>query len=135
MLVSTAKGLGSELTAYPLSGGAPYSVYTTTINVSHLAAAPAVCWPWKPTPAGRIWRARPEPAAAPDIIDPVNGKTWAHLRARRTLAFLSNRSGNNGVWVMKPRAAPAMLFDAGLAPVSACNSRPTGRGEVTAAII
>ena len=30
--------IGSEITAYPVNGGAPYSVYTTTINVGHLAA-------------------------------------------------------------------------------------------------
>ena len=63
--------------------------------------APAGCWRWKPIPAGRIWRAAsPEPAAQPDIIDAVNGKTWAPTFAPDgTLAFLSNRSGTNAIWM------------------------------------
>ena len=108
VLASTAKGIGSEITAYPLSGGAPYSVYTTTINVSHLAAgAGGLLALETDTSRENLARARPGPQRQPDIIDPVNGKTWAPTFAPDgTLAFLSNRSGNNAVWVMKPGAAP-----------------------------
>ncbi len=128
VLVSTAKGLGSEIIAYPLSGGPPYSVYSTTINVSHLAAgAGGLLALETDTSRQNLARARPEPAASPDILDPVNGKTWAPTFAPDgTLAFLSNRSGNNAVWIMKLGAAPAVLFDAGLAPLFRLQFSPDG---------
>jgi Tol biopolymer transport system component len=128
VLVSTASGIGSEITAYPVNGGAPYRVYTTTINVSHLAAGTGGLLALE-TDASRqnLARALEKPAAQPDIIDPVNGKTWAPTFAPDgTLAFLSNRSGNNAVWVMKPGAAPALLFDAGLAPLFRLQFSPDG---------
>jgi Tol biopolymer transport system component len=128
VLVSTAHGIGSEITAYPVSGGAPYRVYTTTVNVSHLAAgAGGLLAMETDTSRQNLARLRPAPAAQPDIIDPVNGKTWAPTFAPDgTLAFLSNRSGNNAVWMMKPGAAPAVLFDAGLAPLFRLQFSPDG---------
>jgi WD40-like Beta Propeller Repeat len=111
-----------------VNGGAPYSVYTTTINVSHLAAGKGGLLALE-TDSSRqnLARLRPDPATQPDITDPVNGKTWAPTFAPDgTLAFLSNRSGNNAVWVMKPGAAPAVLFDAGLAPLFRLQFSPDG---------
>ncbi len=127
-LVSAASGIGSEITAYPVDGGAPYRVYSTTINVSHLAAgAGGLLALETDTSRQNLARPRPEPAAEPDIIDPVNGKTWAPSFAPDgTLAFLSNRTGNNAVWVMKPGAAPSVLFDAGLAPLFRLQFSPDG---------
>ncbi len=128
VLVGTARGIGSEITAYPISGGAPYSVYTTTINVSHLAAgAGGLLALETDTSRHNLARIRSGPATQPDIIDPVNGKTWAPSFAPDgTLAFLSNRSGNNAVWMEKPGAAPAVLFDAGLAPLFRLQFSPDG---------
>jgi Tol biopolymer transport system component len=128
VLVSTAHGIGSELTAYPVNGGAPYRVYTTTINVSHLAAgAGGLLALETDTSRHNLARMRAEPAAEPDIADPVNGKTWSPTFAPDgTLAFLSNRSGNNAVWMMKPGAPPAILFDAGLAPLFRLQFSPDG---------
>ena len=127
-LTSRASGIGSEITAYPVDGGAPYSVYSTTINVSHLAAGVGALLALE-TDASRqnLARASSTPAAQPDIIDPVNGKTWAPTFAPDgTLAFLSNRTGNNAIWVMKPGAAPAVLFDAGLVPLFRLEFSPDG---------
>ncbi len=132
VLVSTAHGIGSEITAYPVNGGAPYRVYTTTLNVSHLAAgAGGLLALETDTSRQNLARLRSEPAigptAGPDIIDPVNGKTWAPTFAPDgTLAFLSNRSGNNAVWITKPGAPPAVLFDAGLAPLFRLQFSPDG---------
>jgi WD40 repeat protein len=128
VLVSTARGIGSEITAYPVSGGVPYSVYTTTINISHLATgAGGLLALETDTSRQNLARALEKPAAQPDIIDPVNGKTWAPTFAPDgTLAFLSNRSGNNAVWVMKPGVAPVVLFDAGLAPLFRLQFSPDG---------
>ncbi|HUE63672.1 MAG TPA: hypothetical protein VMO78_04790, partial [Rhizomicrobium sp.] len=128
VLVSTAHGIGSELTAYPVSGSAPYRVYTTTINVSHLAAgAGGLLALETDTSRHNLARMRSEPAPQPDITDPVNGKTWSPTFAPDgTLAFLSNRSGNNAVWMMKPGASPTVLFDAGLAPLFRLQFSPDG---------
>jgi hypothetical protein len=97
VLVSTAHGIGSEITAYPVSGSAPYRVYTTTINSSHLATgAGGLLALETDTSRQNLARTLEKPAAQPDIIGPVNGKTWAPTFAPNgTLAFLSNRSGNN----------------------------------------
>jgi hypothetical protein len=128
VLVSTAHGIGSEITAYPVNGGASYSVYTTTINVSHLAAgAGGLLALETDTSRQNLARLRPEPAGQPDIVDAVNGKTWAPTFAPDgTLAFLSNRSGNNVVWVVKPGSPPAALLDAGLAPLFRLQFSPDG---------
>jgi len=127
-LTSTASGIGSEIAAYPVDGEAPYRLYTTTINVTHLAAGTGGLLALE-TDASRenLARARPAPTAQPDIIEVVNGKTWAPTFAPDgTLAFLSNRSGNNAVWVMKPGAAPVLLYDAGLVPVFRLEYSPDG---------
>ena len=128
VLASTAHGIGSEITAYPVSGGVPYSVYTTTINASHLAVGKGGLLALETdTSRHNLARMRFEPATQPDIADPVNGKTWAPTFAPDgSLAFLSNRSGNNAVWVMKPGMAPAVLFDAGLAPLFRLQFSPDG---------
>ena len=128
VLVSTAHGIGSEITAYPVNGGAPYRVYTNTINISHLATgAGGLLALETDTSRQNLARPRPEPAPQPDIIDPVNGKTWAPTFAPDgTLAFLSNRSGNNAIWMMRPGKAPGVLFDAGLAPLFRLQFSPDG---------
>ena len=127
-LTSRASGIGSEITAYPAGGGTPYSLYTTTINVSHLAAGAGGLLAVE-TDASRqnLARASAAPVSQPDIIDAVNGKTWAPSFAPDgTLAFLSNRTGTNAIWIMKPGATPAVLFDAGLAPLFRLEYSPDG---------
>ena len=128
VLASTASGIGSEITAYPVDSEAPYRLYTTTINVTHLAAGTGGLLALE-TDASRenLARAKPAPTAQPDIIEVVNGKTWAPtFGPDGTMAFLSNRSGNNAVWVMKPGSAPILLYDAGLVPVFRLEYSPDG---------
>jgi Tol biopolymer transport system component len=128
VLASTASGIGSAITAYPVNGGKPYGVYTTTINVSHLAAGLGGLLALETdTSRQNLARPTPGPAKQPDIIDPVNGKTWAPTFAPDgTLAFLSNRSGNNAVWIQKPGGSPSILFDAGLTPLFRLQFSPDG---------
>jgi Tol biopolymer transport system component len=79
-------------------------------------------------------RASPTAATQPDIIDPANGRSWAPTFAPDgTLAFLSNRSGTNAVWTIKPGAAQALLFDAGLVDLFRLEYSPDGT-ELAAAI-
>ena len=79
-------------------------------------------------PAKSGARQRPTPAAQPDIIDPANGRSWAPTFAPDgTLAFLSNRSGTNAIWIMKPGGAPALLYDGGLSPLFRLEFSPDGK--------
>ena len=128
VLAATASGIGSEITAYPLSGEAPYHVYAAAINVSHLAAGVGGLLSLETDDSREnLARASFVPAAQPDVIESVNGRTWAPtFTPDGTLAFLSNRSGTNAVWVMKPGEAPALLFDAGLVDLFRLEYSPDG---------
>ena len=129
VLVATASGIGSAIIAYPLDGQASYPVYAAAINVSHLAAGAGGLLALETDPQRQnLARAAPKPMAQPDLIDPANGKSWAPTFAPDgTLAFLSNRSGTNAVWVMKPGKPPSLLYDGGLTPLFRLVYSPDGK--------
>jgi Tol biopolymer transport system component/DNA-binding winged helix-turn-helix (wHTH) protein len=129
VLIAKASGLGSDITAHPIDGAAPYSVYAAAVNVSHLAAGKGGVLALETDPRRQnLARALSVPAAQPEIIDAANGKSWSPTFAPDgTLAFLSNRSGSNAVWVMKPGAAPAPLYDGGLSPLFRIAYSPDGK--------
>jgi Tol biopolymer transport system component len=128
VLAAMGSGIGSEITAYPVSGGAPYHVYSAAINVSHLATGVGGLLALETDPSRQnLARASKTPATQPDIIDSANGRSWAPTFAPDgTLAFLSNRSGTNAIWVMRPGMAPTMLYDAGLSPMFRLEYSPDG---------
>jgi Tol biopolymer transport system component len=128
VLTATASGIGSEITAHPIDGTAPYHVYSAPINVSHLAAGAGGLLALETDPSRQnLARALPAPSAQPDIIDPANGRSWAPTFAPDgTLAFLSNRSGTNAIWVMRPGKAPALLYDGGLSHLFRLEFSPDG---------
>jgi Tol biopolymer transport system component len=117
VLTATASGIGSEIKAYPIDGAAPYHVYAAATNVSHLAAGAGGMLALETDPGREnLARASSKPSTQPDIIDLANGRSWAPTFAPDgTLAFLSNRSGTNAIWVMRQGKAPAILYDGGLA--------------------
>jgi DNA-binding winged helix-turn-helix (wHTH) protein/Tol biopolymer transport system component len=118
VLAATASGIGSEITAYPTDGSAPYRVYAAADHIGHLSAAGGLLALESGSGRERLARACREQAVQPDFIDPANGRSWAPTFAPDgTLAFLSNRSSTNAVWVTKPGEAPALLYDAGLLPL------------------
>ena len=129
VLIATASGIGSEITAHPIDGTAPYPVYAAATNVSHLAAGKGGLLALETDPSRQnLARAAPKPVSQPDIIDPANGKSWSPSFAPDgTLAFLSNRSGTNAVWTIKPGGAPALLYDGGLAPLFRLAFSPDGK--------
>lgn len=129
VLAAKASGLGSEITAYPVDGAAPYSVYTAAVNVSHLAAGAGGLLALETDPSRQnLARASTAQAAAPDIIDPANGRSWAPTFAPDgTLAFLSNRSGANAIWVIRPGGIPTLLYDGGLSPLFRLEFSPDGK--------
>lgn len=129
VLAATARGIGSEIIAYPIDGAAPYQVYAAAINVSRLAAGTGGLLALETDPSRRnLARARAAPADQPDITDAANGRSWAPTFAPDgTLAFLSNRSGTNAIWTIKPGGAPALLYDAGFSPVFRLEFSPDGK--------
>jgi Tol biopolymer transport system component/DNA-binding winged helix-turn-helix (wHTH) protein len=128
VLTATASGIGSEITAYPISGAKPYHVYSAPINVSHLAAGAGGVLAIETDPGRQnLALAGAKPAAQPNIIDPANGRSWAPTFAPDgTLAFLSNRSGANAVWVIKPGGAPTLLYDGGRSHLFRLEFSPDG---------
>ena len=129
VLVSVANGGGSEITAYPLDGGKPYSIYSSPTPIGHLAAGPIARLAIVTNVSRKnLARAIPAPAQQPDVIDVASGITFSPSFAQDgTLAFLSNRNGANALWVQKPGKPPALLFDAGAdAPFRAAIA-PDGR--------
>jgi len=127
VLTSVASGIGSQVVAYPVDGRPSYGIYTTAVYVRHLAAGGgAVALETDPSRTN-LARASPVPATQPQVIDPANGMTWSPSFAPDgTLAFLSNRSGTNAIWTMKPGAAPVLLFDGGFLPLLRVNFSPDG---------
>jgi Tol biopolymer transport system component len=128
-VLTTISGLvgGSEITAHPLDGRAPYSVYTTAAKVGNFATGGGLMAMETDISRTSLARASASPAAQPDIIDQASGLTWSPTFAPDgTLAFLSNRSGTNAIWLLKPGAAPTMLLDAGLSIINRVRFSPDG---------
>ena len=118
---------GSEIVAHPLNGDSPYSVYSTASKIGNFATGAGLLALVTDTSRSNLARASASPAPQPDIIDPANGLTWSPSFAPDgTLAFASNRSGTNAIWLMKPESAPVMLFDAALSPIHSVRFSPTG---------
>ena len=128
VLASAVNGSGSEIIAFPVGGGAPYRIYAAATGISCLAATAGGLLVVESHISRRdLARASPAPIAQPDIIDPAGGITYSPTFAPDgTLAFISNRSGSNAIWIAKPGAIPALLFDAGFAGLGRESFSPDG---------
>jgi Tol biopolymer transport system component len=127
VLVTLPSGIGTKIIAYPVAGAAAYSVYATATIASHLTLGGGLLALETDSRRANLARASMAPAAQPEIIDPANGITSAPTFAPDgTLAFISNRSGTNAVWIMKPGAVPTLLFDFGLRRIAGAQFSPDG---------
>jgi len=129
-------GAGNQsIDAYPLDGEKPYHVYATASNIYSMAVGAGGQMALE-TDLSRKNLARMSPTSItqPDIIDPANGTTRSPSFAPDgSLAFVSNRSGRDAIWMMKPGAAPARLRDGDGALLRAMSFSPDGtRLTVTA---
>jgi WD40 repeat protein len=118
---------GSEIIAHPLDGRASYSIYTTANKIGNFATGGGLLA--LETDVGRsvLARASSTSVKQPDIVDPASGLTWSPSFAPDgTLAFLSNRSGTNAIWIMKPGMAPTILVDTGLSAIHRVRFSPDG---------
>ena len=114
VLASSSSGVGSEIIAYPVSGAPSYRVYEAATGIGRLAAGGGMLAVETDIGRQNLARVSPTPIAQPDVIDPANSISVSPSFAPDgTLAFISNRSGTNAVWIAKPGAAPVMLFDGG----------------------
>ena len=120
---------GSEIRVYPLQDGAqPYSIYSNALRIGRLAVNGqqlALETDFSRVNLARITRA---PDAQADVLEAANGYSWSPTYAPDgTLAFLSNRSGTNAVWIMKSGAAAAtQLYDGGFAHLYKVSYSPDG---------
>ncbi len=114
LATATGAGGGSEIVAHPLDGSAPYGIYNTAMRIGNFSIANGLLALETDLSRANLARAGSAPAAAPEIVDAANGLTWSPSFAPDgTLAFLSNRSGTNSIWIMKPGAPPVLLLDGG----------------------
>ena len=97
-VISGAVG-GSKIVAYPISGGAPYSVYTTATKVDNFATGGGLLALETDISRSSLARTTTSPAAAARYH---RSGQRPHLvpkfRTRWHVAFLSNRSGTNAIW-------------------------------------
>jgi Tol biopolymer transport system component len=127
VLASVSTGMGGEITVYPLSGQVPYRLYTTAMHIGRLAAGSGLLALETDTSRVNLARAGINSGTEPDVIDPANGMTWSPTFAPDgTLAFLSNRSGTNAIWIMRPGGAAQQLFDGGFSPLYRVRFSPDG---------
>jgi len=127
VLAGTFGGIGSQVSAYPINGQPSYRVYATAMRIGSMAAGAGVLA--MVSDISRINLARPvaTATAGPDVMEAANGYTWSPSFAPYgTLAFLSNRSGSNAVWIEKPGSQPTQLFDGGFAPLHRVRFSPDG---------
>ena len=128
LLISEPGPAGSAVIAYPVDGGASYQVYATAAKTGRLSAGAGGHLALE-TDASRFNLARVQPTQAtqPDIIDTADGMTWSPTFAPDgTLAFLSNRSGEEAIWTMKPGQAPSVLLNCGTQVLRGLRWSPDG---------
>jgi DNA-binding winged helix-turn-helix (wHTH) protein/Tol biopolymer transport system component len=135
ILASMSGGAGSQITAFPINGDKSYSVYATASRIGRLAAGNGVLALQTDDSRRNLARATASAVAAPDILDAANGITRSPTFAPDgTLAFLSDRSGTNAIWVLKPGSrTPTLLFDDGFSPLYRIQYSPDGK-ELAAVI-
>jgi Tol biopolymer transport system component/DNA-binding winged helix-turn-helix (wHTH) protein len=127
VLASSSHGSGSEVIAYPVDGSPPYRVYASATGISRMSIGRGLLAIETNVGRKNLARASLTPITLPDVIDPANGITSSPTFAPDgTLAFLSNRSGTDAIWIMKPGTAPFLLFDAGLQSLGRENFSPDG---------
>jgi len=127
VLASSSHGSGSEVIAYPIDGSPPYRLYASATGISRMSIGRGLLAIETNVGRKNLARASPTPITQPDVIDPANGVTSSPTFAPDgTLAFLSNRSGADAIWIMKPGRAPFLLFDAGSQSLGRENFSPDG---------
>jgi len=122
-------GAGNQtIDAYPLDGGAPYHVYATASNIYSMAVGAGGQMALETDLSRKnLARMSPTPITQPDIVDPANGTTRSPSFAPDgSLAFVSNRSGRDAIWLAKPGAAPERLRDGDGALLRGLSFSPDG---------
>ena len=128
VLASMSGGAGSQITAFPINGDMPYPVYATANRIGRLTAAKDVLALQTDDSRRNLARLTVSAGAPPDILDAANGITRSPTFAPDgTLAFLSDRSGTNAIWVLKAGGStPVLLFDGGFSPLARIQFSPDG---------
>ena len=128
IFVSTVGTIGSNIGAYPVAGGPPYPIYSTPFKANHLSVSHDGLIALETDISRKnLARMSARPRAEPDIVDAANGVTnFPTFAPDGTLGFISNRSGTNAVWIMRPGSAPTQMFDAGFQTLTRLRFSPDG---------
>lgn len=128
VFATASSGTGSEIIAFPVDGSAPYRIYASATGISRLSASASGFLAIQSlVDRKNLARTSSTLIAQPDIIDPAGGLTISPTFAPDgTMAFVSDRSGTNAIWIKKPGAVPVLLFDAGFAALSGVGFSPDG---------
>ncbi|HEX4272920.1 MAG TPA: winged helix-turn-helix domain-containing protein [Rhizomicrobium sp.] len=127
ILSSISNGNGSQIIAIPIDGSPSYQVYATAMPTGSVAAGGNALAMVTDISRVNLARLAATATAQPDVVEAASGSTWSPSFAPDgTLAFISNRTGANVVWIQKPGNAATQLFDSESAPPSRVRFSPDG---------
>jgi len=122
-------GAGNQtIDAYPVDGSPSYHVYATASNIYSMAVGAGGQMALETDLSRKnLARMSTTPVAQPDIVDPASGTTRAPTFAPDgSLAFVSNRSGRDAIWLAKAGAQPERLREGDGALLRALAFSPDG---------
>jgi Tol biopolymer transport system component/DNA-binding winged helix-turn-helix (wHTH) protein len=128
ILASALTDLGTDIWAIPITGGPPYQIYSTPARVVRIAVSrDGLLALDTRNIRNSLAFASPIPRTTADIFDAETGRTRSVAFARDgTLACVSNRSGENGVWITRPGGKPHEILRAGEAYLDGLIWSPDG---------
>jgi Tol biopolymer transport system component/DNA-binding winged helix-turn-helix (wHTH) protein len=128
ILASAVTDLGTDIWAVPITGGPPYQIYSTPARVVRIAVSrDGLLALDTRNIRNSLAFASPIPRTTADIFDVETGRTRSVAFARDgTLACVSNRSGENGVWITRPGGKPHEILRAGEAYLDGLIWSPDG---------
>jgi WD40 repeat protein len=128
ILASVVTDLGSDIWAIPITGDPPYQIYSTPARVVRIAVSrDGLLALDTRNIRNSLAFASPIPRTTADIFDAETGRTRSVAFARDgTLACVSSRSGENGVWITGPGGKPHEILRAGEAYLDGLIWSPDG---------
>jgi Tol biopolymer transport system component/DNA-binding winged helix-turn-helix (wHTH) protein len=114
VLSSISSGNGSQIIAFPIDGSPSYQVYATATPTGSVAVGGNALAMVTDISRVNLARLAATPTAEPDVVEAASGLTWSPSFAPDgTLAFISNRTGADVIWIQKPGSAATQLLDSG----------------------
>ena len=112
-VLATLSNVGAgEIRAYPADGGKSYRIYSSPAYLDRISASSTGLLAVSTDNSEfALARVKPDPDSRPEIVE--QGGSWnasPAYAADGTLAFVSNRSGQQTIWTVRPGADPVPLL-------------------------